>query len=187
MLQNNCTHLAHNVLAMAGVWPIWPTDRPLLISAFDFPVPKNEFVNLMRRTNDMPITNADALHDDTTARAAILGQGWMPAGPGGLAEAEHAVRQNEVYNTDLRLIFYDEPVFGHYQQHFEAIFRDPRYTNLVANLGWFSTVYDTILARRAPAAGKAGFYAKYYQTIAAAKAKLDETRRLLSAVPGQQS
>src|ERR1700722_9510753 len=24
VLQNNCTHLAHNVLAVAGVWPEWP-------------------------------------------------------------------------------------------------------------------------------------------------------------------
>ena len=37
------------------MWSEWPTHRPLLISAFDFPVPKNEFVNLMRRTNDLPI------------------------------------------------------------------------------------------------------------------------------------
>ncbi len=58
-----------------GVWPIWPTGRPLLISAFDFPVPKNEFVNLMRRTNDLPIADPDALYDDASARAAMLAAG----------------------------------------------------------------------------------------------------------------
>jgi len=57
--------------------------------------------------------------------------------PGGLAEAERIVQQNEVYNTRLRLIFYDEPVFGHYQQQFDQIFRDSRYTDLRANLSYF--------------------------------------------------
>jgi hypothetical protein len=53
VVQNNCSHLAHNALATAGIWDDWPTDRFIAISAFDFPVPKNEFVNLMWRTNDM--------------------------------------------------------------------------------------------------------------------------------------
>jgi hypothetical protein len=61
VLRNNCAYLAHNSLAAVGLWPEWPTDRPLLIAAFDFPVPKNEFVNLIERTNDMPITSPDAL------------------------------------------------------------------------------------------------------------------------------
>ena len=148
VLRNNCTHLAHNILAMAGVWPVWPTDRPLLISAFDFPVPKNEFVNLMRRTNDLPIADPDALYDDASARTVILRQSWIPTRPGGLAEAEPAVRRNDVYNTKLRLIFYDEPTFGHYQEHFDAIFKDPRYTSLRANLNSFAALYDAILARR---------------------------------------
>lgn len=194
VLRNNCAHLAHNVLAVAGLWPVWPTDRPLLVSAFDFPVPKNEFVNLMRRTNDMPIADPDALYDDEAARATLLGQGWIATRPGGLAEAARAVRPNEVYNTDLRLIFYDEPVFGHYQERFDAIFKDPRYTNLRANLDYFSTLYTAILARRPPRTGtpasgdsRAAFHARYDQAIAAEKAKLDETRRLLSAVPGQRS
>ena len=67
VLTDNCAYLAHNALAAVGVWPEWPTDRPLLVAAFDFPVPKNEFVNLMRRTNDMPIADPDALYSDETA------------------------------------------------------------------------------------------------------------------------
>ena len=69
---------------MVGVWPELPTDRPLLIAAFDFPVPKNEFVNLMWRTNDMPIADPDALYDDTAARAAMLQLDYIPTEPGGL-------------------------------------------------------------------------------------------------------
>jgi hypothetical protein len=195
VLQNNCSHLAHNALAHAGLWPEWGTDRPLIISAFDFPVPKNEFVNLMRRTNDMPITDPDAMYEDETARAATIGQGWIATGPGGLAEAERAVRPNDVYNTDLRLIFYDDPIFGHYQKRWDEIWSDPRYANLHANLDHFARLYSTILTTKprletgvsATGKARAAFYAKYYQTIAAEKAKLDAALGVLSVVPGQRS
>jgi hypothetical protein len=195
VLENNCTHLAHNVLAVAGVWSEWPTNRPLLISAFDFPVPKNEFVNLMRRTNDMPITDPSALYDDTAARATILNWHSMPTRPGGLAEAVRVVQPNEVYDTHLRLIFYDEPTFGHYQQRFDAIFRDPRYTDVRANLQHFSALYTTILAAkpaersgpRETAADRGAFIGAYYGIIEHEKVKLDEALRVLSAVPGQRS
>jgi hypothetical protein len=189
VLENNCTHLAHNVLAVAGVWAKWPTGRPLLISAFDFPVPKNEFVNLMRRTNDMPIADPGALYEDTAAHAAIQNWHSIPTQPGALAEAARVVRPNEVYNTHLRLIFYDEPTFGHYQQRFDAIFREPRYTSLTANLRHFAGIYSTIMANRpTPAtADRAAFHATYYSIIAHSKTKLDEALRVLSVVPGQRS
>jgi hypothetical protein len=190
VLENNCSHLAHNVLAVAGVWPEWPTDRPFLIAAFDFPVPKNEFVNLMRRSNDMPIADPTALYEDETARVTIPAQGWVATRPGGLAEAEPAVRPNEVYDTDLRLIFYDDPPFGHYQERWDRMFKDPRYTDLRANLRYFSTLYATVLANRpaegwtdAPttnADGRDSFMVKYYQMIAAEKAHADATLAALS-------
>jgi hypothetical protein len=200
ILENNCSHLAHNILALVGVWDKWGTDRPFIVALLDFPVPKNEFVNLMWRTNDMPLADPDALYADPAARAEILEQGWVPTRPGGLAEAERAVRPNEVYNTNLRLIFYDEPVFGHYQKRWEAMFRDPRYTDLHANLNYFSALYASILAQRpavnsAPATGddKARFRVKYRDMIAAEQAKLANAMALLSAkrlppaVPGQRS
>jgi hypothetical protein len=195
VLRNNCAHLAHNVLAVAGVWSEWPTDRPLIVSAFDFPVPKNEFVNLMRRTNDMPIADPAALHGDATARSGILAGGWIATRPGGLAEAERAVQRNDVYNTNLRLIFYDEPIFGRYQERFDKVFSDPRYTDLVANSRYFAALYSAILARQPPskqpestnADEPATYRARYYRMIAAAKAKLDAALALPWPVPGQRS
>jgi hypothetical protein len=149
----------------------------------------------MRRTNDMPITNSSALYDDGTARAGILGQGWIATGPGGLAEAERAVQRNDVYNTQLRLIFYDEPIFGHYQERFDKIFNDSRYTDIASNARHFAAIYATILANRPPsknsvstnADDRTNFDVKYYHMIAGEKAKLDEATRLLSPVPGQRS
>lgn len=182
VLENNCSHLAHNVLAVAGVWPEWPADQPFLIAVFDFPVPKNEFVNLMRRTNDMPIADPAALYEDETARATIPRDGWVATGPGGLAEAERVVLSNEVYDTDLRLIFYDDPPFGHYQQRWDQIFNDPRYTDLRANLRHFSTLYAGVLANQPTATvpKDATFRVDYYQMIAAEKAKADAALAALS-------
>ena len=39
-----------------------------------------------------------------------------------------------MYNTHLRLIFYDEAIFGHYQRQFDSIISERRYTDLAANL-----------------------------------------------------
>ena len=58
-----------------------------------------------------------------------------------------AIQPNEVYDTNLRLIFYDEALFGPYRHRFEAIFREPRYTDLSANFADFATRYASILNR----------------------------------------
>jgi hypothetical protein len=90
----------------------------------------------------------------------------------------------------LRLIFYDEPVTGHYQARFDEIFKEPRYTNLGANLHYFSTLYTAILASGASESkmkAQGRFGTKYRGVIAAEKVKLDAALHLLSGVPGERS
>jgi len=152
VLRDNCSHPPHNALAMAGIWEPWATEQFFLFAAFDFPVPKNEFVNLMRRTNDMPIQDLDAIFDDDVARQALLQMDSLPTRPGSLAEAVPAVQDNAVYDTDLRLIFYDQPVLGSYQRHFDQIFSEPRYLDLRANLRHFAALYRQIAREREPMA-----------------------------------
>ena len=196
VLRDNCAHIAHNALAQAGVWGPWPTDRFILIAAFDFPVPKNEFVNLMRRTNDFPIDDIDEVYDDDAARQALMRSDSLPTGPGALAEAEPAVRDNDVYDTDLRLIFYDDPIVGPYQRRFDRIFSEPRYLDLRANLQYFAGLYREIEGRRQPLAAflsahdaeddtperdaLAQFYAQYYRHVADASAA---TSAALASLP----
>jgi hypothetical protein len=187
VLRNNCAHLAHNALATVGIWQVWPTERTMLEAAFDFPVPKNEFVNLMRRTNDLPIGDPAALYDDPALRGALLQLDWIATRPGALAEAERAILANAMYDTDLRLIFYDDPIFGQYQRHFEAIFSDPRYTDLRANLTHFAAQYDRILASHpgpASSASEAAFDALYYDHIARERAALEIVRAKMSRITG---
>ena len=206
VLSNNCSHVAHNALAVAGVWDTWEIGRFFLISAFDFPVPKNEFVNLMRRTNDVTIRDLKVVYDDDAARGALLQMGTLPTVPGALAEAEPAVQNNEIYDTDLSLIFYDDPVFGPYRERFDRIFAEPRYTDLRANFGYFVDLYGKIERERLPLASfladhggrtpaerdtLASFYARYYgyierqeATVAAKLAAMPRAPAAFASGPG---
>jgi hypothetical protein len=186
VLRDNCAHLTHNALATVGLWRHWPTDRSLLVAAFDFPVPKNEFVNLMGRISDLPIDDPEAFWSDRELRSALLVQNWIATRPGGLAEAERAVTKNTMYDTDLRLIFFDEAITGHYRRHFNAIFRDPVYTDLRANLDHFADAYDTIVSRRAIISAnfdtpeRKAFIDAYFDRIDADRVQLQATRLSLS-------
>ena len=152
VFNDNCIHLAHNALATAGLWPRWPTERFLPVAVLDFPVPKNEFVNLMRRANDAWLPDPGAVYRDVAARAELLRFGRLPTGPGALAEARGPQRPNEVYDTDLKLIFYDEPIVGRYRPRFERIFSEPRYTDAAANQAHFAALARVALDRRQPLA-----------------------------------
>jgi hypothetical protein len=190
VLRNNCAHLVHNALAAVGLWEEWRTDRFILIAAFDFPVPKNEFVNLMRRTNDMPLADPPALYQDRATRIALERARRIPTSPGALAQAERAMSPNALFATDLRLMFYDEPIlFGHYQEHFDQIFSERRYTDLHENLAYFSSLYATIIAApsvpaRLPAASddsdRSAFASSYRDYVKRQKATVD---RWLAALP----
>lgn len=147
---DNCIHLAHNALSVAGVWPEWRTGRPFLISVFDFPVPKNEFVNLMRRTNDLRLYDLARAYADPAARRSVLDYGRLPAMPGALAESQGPQRPNDVYDTDLKLVFYDDPNFGPYQGWFDAILADPGELDPTINARRFAAAAQRARAARRP-------------------------------------
>lgn len=151
VLGNNCSHFTHNVLAAAGLWATWPTDRFFLISAFSFPVPKNEFVNQMRRSNDLPLDDPVSLFHDVPARRALLSDDWLPTGPGAIATASTIRIPNEIYDTDVKLIFYDSLILGSYQRQFDRIAAERRYTDLAENLRYFASIYRRTIAERRPA------------------------------------
>ena len=176
---DNCIHLAHNALAAAGLWAPWPIGRSPAVAIFDFPVPKNEFVNLMRRTNDAWLADPGAVYGDVPARQGLLAYGRLPSMPGGLAEAHGARVPNDIYETELKLIFYSEPIFGRYESDFGAIFSEPRYFEAEVNRAYFAKLARKAEAERLPLAAwlerepyrsdPAGFgrvYAAYYALMA---------------------
>ena len=185
VLNANCIHVAHNALSVIGFWPPWPTHRFIVVAALDFPVPKNEFINIMRRANDMPIDNLLAVWNDRPTRRAVLAGDGLPTRAAALATFEPAVQDNAVYRTDLQLIFYDEPVFGHYEDWYRAIAPQPRDTDLGADLAHYRAVYDRIRSDRKPLAwwleehpalrtqpDFPAFYARYYNAVETAVGSL---------------
>jgi hypothetical protein len=149
VLNNNCTHVAHNALAAAGIWAPWPTGQFFAIAAFNFPVPKNEYVDLAMRTNDLPIGDIDAIYRDEAARRALLENGNLPTVPGALSFAESAIRPNDIYDIEaLRIIFYDNPFWGPYKPRLKRILTEPRYGDLRANLKHFEALYAEAIENR---------------------------------------
>ena len=152
VFNDNCIHLAHNALAAAGLWDPWPTERFLPIAIFDFPVPKNEFVNLMRRTNDEWLPDPAAVYADLPARAGLLEHNRLPTMPGALMEAQPPRTPNALYETGLKLIFYDDPIIGSYQPRFDSIMTQPRYSDAASNAAHFAALASTARAARRPLA-----------------------------------
>ena len=152
LFQDNCIHLAHNALAAAGVWEVWPTNRTLLVALFDFPVPKNEFVNLMRRTNDPGFAKSSRRLSGSGGPAIRAAFGQLPVRPGAIAQSWPPRYPNEVYETQLKLVFYDEPLFGPYRGWLDAILADPRYFDIERNLRYFAARYRQLLTARQPVA-----------------------------------
>ncbi len=190
VLNDNCAHAAHNALARAGIWAPWPTGQFFAFAAFNFPVPKNEFVDLVLRTNDLPIDDPDALYEDAMARRALLESGALPTAPGALARFVPAVADNELYNIDrLRIIFYDNPFWGPYRPWLKRILREPRYADLRANLRHFESLYAAALQKQrgAVSAARAAFQSHYERYIAQEAAKVSALLARLDRVPERQA
>lgn len=151
VLGNNCSHFTHNLLAAAGLWAEWPTDRFFLVSALSFPVPKNEFVNQMLRANNMPLDDPLLLFHDAASQRELQRDGWLPTGPGAIAIAGPIRYNNIMYDTDVNLIFYDSIGFGSFRYQFTRITTDRRYFDLLDNLRHFATVYVEVGMRLKPA------------------------------------
>ena len=150
LFKDNCIHMAHNALAAAGLWPEWPTGRPFLVSVLDFPVPRNELVNLMQRVADTTLLDPGALDADGAARHALLAYGQLPVRAGALLESRPPQQPNEVYETALKLVFYDASFVGPYQGWFDAIQADPTQYEPRRNRAWVVAQHRLALRRRQP-------------------------------------
>jgi hypothetical protein len=150
IFQDNCIHLAHNALAAAGVWPVWPINMPLLFAIFDFPVPKNDFVNLVLRINDPPDLDLLSIYHDPTAARSLAEFDRLPWQPGAVVESRPPQIPNDVYDTKLGMLFYDDPITGRYQARLDRIFSHPRYYDIEQNLQYFAALFHRLSVNRRP-------------------------------------
>ena len=94
---------------------------------------------------------------------------------------------NALFATDLQLMFCDEPIlFGHYQEWFDQIFSEHRYTDLRENLARFASLYADILAAPEEAAAApatspelATFTHDYRRYVARQQTSVDRWRAAL--------
>lgn len=150
LFEDNCIHMAHNALSAAGIWPVWPIDMPLPIAMLDFPVPRNEVINLMRRIDDPVRLDPLTVYRDKSSRRALLEFGQLPIEPGGLMESVAPMSPNRVYDLDVGMLWYNDPIFGHYPEWSAQIAADPRRTDLRANLQWVLQLYRAAEQDRRP-------------------------------------
>jgi hypothetical protein len=151
VFHNNCSHMTHAALAASCQWDAWPSDQSLLEAAVDFPVPKNEFTDMMTRGNDLDLTDPVAIFRDQASRRDLLANGRLPTQPGVIEDIRPVMSPNEVYGTNLLLIFYDEALTGNYAPRFDRMMSEPRYYDIQANLGYFQDLYRRVLAAKQPA------------------------------------
>lgn len=190
VLNNNCSHVAHNALSSAGIWAPWPTGQFFATAAFRFPVPKNEFVDLVLRTNDLPVHDSRLMYEDEIARRSLIETGALPTASGALVTAERAISGNEIYDVDrLRLIFYDNPFWGPYRFRFARILNESRYSDLRTNLQHFAAIYERALDRSQTArsdgsdgSGRVYFQRRYNDYIEREVARVNEQLSRLDQV-----
>lgn len=189
VMQDNCNHLIHNALAATDFWNELPVHQFILKAALTFPVPKNEVVNLLDRAKRHNSGDLHALYNDPLTRQTLLHDGWLPGEPGVILDSNTVRDPNAVYNTQLSLIFYDDPLLGHYNRAFKRYLEQPRYHDLRANLLWYQALYSRIASERLPLtawlkkepAGFAAFYNAYYVWLSNQQALVDRGLSLLPA------
>jgi hypothetical protein len=142
IFNNNCVHVVHNALAAAGLWAPRKIGQWAAIAAWNFPVPKNAFVDVMRRASELPLDDAQALYEDAHIRQSLPATGLLPTAPGALIRMVRAITNNDLYDVaGLQSIFFDNAVWGTYRGDFARMFASPHHTDLRANFQHFATRY----------------------------------------------
>ena len=111
----------------------------------------------------------------------------MLQAPGALVESERVLRPNDLYDTDLTSIFYEFPPFP-MRERFLGFFANERYTDLGANLRWFSYRNRALLASEREEAPNSSqddraLFKKLYRSYLARQAETVE--QWLASLPAQ--
>ncbi len=165
MCTNNCSHVAHNALAAAGVWDpkvargpgainvagdVISVARALALSQMsDFSFPANNFVRLYEAGNERPIDDALAAFRNHDVRRT-MNDGWITTGPGALIATYpiHDASRNQMYAPGRDPFLFSVPMLWDKADTFKMLTRDPPtiVTDLPANLAHYRERYAKTLA-----------------------------------------
>jgi hypothetical protein len=175
MYTNNCSHVAHNALAAAGVWDPKEARGPGVINVTkdvlsvakvlalgrmsDFSFPANNFVRLYEAGNERPIDDALAAFRNHDVRRT-LDDGWISTGAGALIATYpmQDVSRNQMFAPGRDPFLFSVPVLWDKEEKFEKLTRHPPsiVTDLGANLAHFRDRYAMTLANRRTVDGELG-------------------------------
>ncbi|OFZ54780.1 MAG: hypothetical protein A2428_17290 [Bdellovibrionales bacterium RIFOXYC1_FULL_54_43] len=149
-ISDNCTHTTRNALAAADVWKQALTNRFILRQLFNIAAPSNNFVELARRGNDLPLDDPMAIYRDPIARKAVLENHWLPTQHGVLIERVPIHHDNQVFKEFSQIEFLAVPGISPYRARFKKMMTESRYHDLRTNLLWFIERYQHALDSRRP-------------------------------------
>jgi hypothetical protein len=167
MYTNNCSHVAHNALAAAGVWDpklvrgpgpinvardVLSVARALALSQMsDFSFPANSFVRLYEAGNERPIDDPLAAFRNHDVRRT-MDDGWITTGPGALIATYpmHDAGRNRMFAPGRDPLLFSVPMLWDKGVEFRKLTRDAplMVTDLGANLGHYRDRYVAVLANQ---------------------------------------
>ena len=165
MYTNNCSHVAHNALAAAGVWDpkvargpgainvardVLSVARALALRQMsDFSFPANNFVRLYEAGNERPIDDAVAAFRNHDVRRT-LNHGWLTTGPGALIATHpiHDTGRNRMFALGRDPFLFSVPMLWDKADTYGMLTRDapPIVTDVGANLAHYRERYRKTLA-----------------------------------------
>ena len=176
MYTNNCSHVAHNALAAAGVWDpkvargpgalnvardVVSVARALALSQMsDFSFPANNFVRLYEAGNTRPVDDALAGFRNHDVRRT-MSDGWMSTGPGALIASYpiHDPKLNQLFSLGRDPFLFSVPMLWDKADTYQMLTRDPpsTVTDLAANLAYYRERYTKTLAKQRSLDEEVGF------------------------------
>ena len=134
---DNCSHVLHNSLAAAGVWPEQSVRVTKFRQLFNLSIPANEFADLAILSNSYPLQDFDRLYRNRSMRKSLLEKNWLPVRHGALMKIIPVHANNELYDTRLRIFVLEGPLLKRKTGKVDGLFRQPRNTHVEANLLYF--------------------------------------------------
>ena len=142
---DNCVHTLRNALAAAKIWKpkqIWTIK---LRQFFNVAIPANEVVNLAALGTEYPLENFPKIYGDDLKRETLLGEDWLPMGPGVLMKSMSIHLHNDLYDTRYRLMIAQSPFFSRVTRKAGDMLNDARFVELEPNLRYYRERYANIL------------------------------------------
>jgi len=192
---NNCSHVAHNAIAAAGVWDpkeartsgpmslvqdLLSVTKALALGRMsDFSFPANTFVRLYEAGNERPIDNAVAASRNHDV-VRTMNEGWLGTGPGALIVTYpmHDGGLNRLFATGRDPFLFSIPMLWDKEKKFGRLTRTPpsNVTDIYANLIHFRDRYSQALATQ-PAMDGDAFEGRFRERL---EEELERTESLIA-------